>query len=69
MGKVTYPKHAYKSVRAFKAEKRADMRAALRAIDQLRMGCFYVPGGHQIIEAMRLLEQARYQMRADKWGR
>ena len=40
-----YPAHAYPSARAFKAKKRADLRAFVKAYDELRMGCAYFPNG------------------------
>lgn len=67
--KLTYPEHAYPSARSFKAKKRADAKAALKALQELRLGCAYMPTQGKIIDAIELIEESIDLMSAKNWGR
>lgn len=64
-----YPKHAYRSAREFKAKKRRDIKAAIAALDALRLGCAYIPAVKDILQASALLEKAKNMMSVKAWGR
>jgi hypothetical protein len=67
---LVYPAHAFPSARAFKAEKRAHLRALRKAYEALRMGCAYFPDGDgemgRIESAIESLER---KLSAKEWGR
>lgn len=65
-----YPAHAYPNARAFKSEKRKQLREVLRAMEQLRSGCAYFPNGHQPVVAIKdQLEALAKELSAKEWGR
>lgn len=58
------------NVRAFKVKKRAELRAVIKAVDALRLGCAYVPGWHgHMDEIARHLVEWKAQMSEKQWGR
>lgn len=64
-----YPDWVYPSMRAFKAAKRADMRAALKALDNLRIGCVWCPEFERLKAAMEEIANVAEAWRVKKWGR
>ena len=64
-----------KPKREFKAKKRAEIRAALKAIDDLRGGCAYMPTvgrftSPQIVEDIaRQLKELAEACSEKEWGR
>lgn len=56
-------------MRAFKAAKRADMRAALKALDNLRIGCVWCPEFERLKAAMEEIANVAEAWRVKKWGR
>ena len=67
--KMKYPKHAYPNARTFRVKKRADVRKALAAISELRVGCAYTPAEEKIKEAADALELAKEMMSVRLWAR
>lgn len=69
--KNDYPRNAYKTAHEFRSEKRKEVRQALKALEQLRLGCAYLPDSGSwnvphIIAAVELLKDA---MTVKRWGR
>ena len=66
-----YPYWAYPSHRRFKATKRAQLRAVLKAPDDLRDGSLYLPyGGYETLMSVSVrAEQLRRLLSAKAWGR
>lgn len=69
----TMPRHIlrmYGTSRAFKAQKRRDLRALFKAFGDFRRGCAFVPGSH---EPVREIEKALVRLyngaRVANWGR
>lgn len=55
---------------AFRAQKRAEIRAALEAVDRVRWGCAYLPDGERLVtKAAAALAELRVKCRRDNWGR
>ena len=73
MSRPHFPQHIrrqYGSSRAFKAQKRRDLQALRRALDDFSVGCTYVPGGSEQMDVMRKTWCILYNnMREKKWGR
>lgn len=67
------PKHVvavYGSAHAFRAEKRKQVRAAIKAVDALRMGCAFFPCTERPVEAAALaLENIRRSLTVKEWGK
>lgn len=59
----------YKSARDFRKKKRGDVRRALKALDELRLGCAFTPAQSQIEEAEKHLELAKELMSVKRWKR
>lgn len=66
-----YPDWAYKTKRAFKQQKREDLRQLIRALNQYRLGC-----AHTGVEAYKALERIERDVEIIKkaisvkeWGR
>lgn len=56
--------------RLWKALKRRQLRTLDRALDDLRMGCAYFPGGAQRVEAISdQVKALRAELSAKEWGR
>ena len=57
--------------RGFKATKRRDLRAAIKALEELRLGCACFPDGGSVhVEyAARALASIHKQINARRWGR
>jgi hypothetical protein len=67
---LQYPTHAYPDARTFKAEKRRHLREVKRAVDQLRLGCAYFPGGSHRVDAISdQIEELQRELSAKEWGR
>ena len=67
-----YPHWAYPSLRAFKAQKRADMRRLIKALAKYRTGCAYTPreSDSVVVDLIaRLLDEAKDALSVKKWGR
>jgi hypothetical protein len=59
-----YPRESeWTSFREFEADKRADMRELLRAVDQFCLGCAYVPGYDDYAFALDQIKQWSDAMR------
>ena len=70
MKKRDWPEHAgYTSGRDFRSQKRYEVRIALKAIDDLRLGCAYTPAYEQIVEANKHLELAKALLSVERWKR
>ena len=69
--KVSYPTHAYATAHEFRSEKRRQVRAALKALDELRMGCAYHPdsGGFPVPHLIAQLELLKDAMTVKRWGK
>lgn len=58
------------SSREFKARKRAQLKAARKAIERLRYGCAVFPGGTKLLnEADLAMRQLEGQLSVKNWGR
>ena len=57
------------NTRAFKAKKRAELKAVCKALGTLRLGCAYVPGYEHIDDVAKHLEAWRHEMSEKQWGR
>lgn len=58
------------SRRAFKSQKRQQVRAALKAIDDLRAGCAFLPSGSKSVEiAANALKAVQDECSIKNWGR
>jgi hypothetical protein len=66
---MSYPKHAYPNARSFKAQKRRDLRALVKAADEFRMGCAYVPDQDAVSSLFAAIECLQSAMSAKIWGR
>lgn len=68
---VDYPKHAYASVHEFRALKRRQVRAVLKALEELRMGCAYLPdsGGFRVPHLIAQFELLKDAMTVKRWGK
>ncbi len=56
--------------RQFKAIKRRQCRATLKALDQLRFGCAFIPDGATLVTAAReALTRLQNGMKVSNWGR
>lgn len=71
MNKNTWPYWCdeYKSARDFRKQKRAQVRAAIKSIEELRLGCAFTPAQIQIAEAQKHLELAQELMSVKRWKR
>ena len=59
-----------RTTREFKAKKRRELRAALRELETLRLGCHYMPGtGENVIVAINALRRQLEACSAKRWGR
>lgn len=65
------PRHIIKnhgSTRKFKSDKRRDLKRAINAVGNLRLGCAYTPALKEIVEVFTLLEKARKKLSVKNWG-
>ena len=63
-----FPNWAYRTKRSFQRKKRADVRAAARALWELRMGVAYVPGYNEHFRPLMVHFDALYEaMRPGNW--
>lgn len=58
-----------KSSREWKEQKRAELREAFKALDDVYLGCAYTPAYHHLKQARDLLESAKDTMSQREWGR
>jgi hypothetical protein len=72
-GKRTFPKHItqdYGDGRSFKSSKRQEAFALKRALDELRLGCAFIPGGSRRVEIItEQITALRQEISAKEWGR
>ena len=69
-GRVDYPHWAYPSRRAFMAQKRRELDAAIRAVDEAFVGCAYLPSCNSAAYRVRTaLRELRESIRVAKVGR
>ena len=69
---ANWPKNGdYASARAFRAAKRRDVRNALKAMDELRVGCAFLPPGAymNVLAADKLLEDVKAMLSVKRWKR
>lgn len=64
-------KKTYGSARKYKQKKRQDLAKVRKALDELRSGCYYLPGGGcSIVGAVdHMLTQLSIDMGCKRWGR
>ena len=63
-----FPSWAYRTKRSFQRKKRADVRAAARALNQLRLGIAYAPGYNEHFRPLEAhFEALREAMRPRNW--
>ena len=55
------------TIRPWRVRKRREMREVSRALELLRLGCFYTPAYKEINQARTLLAQARKKMNSRNW--
>lgn len=68
MVEFPYPGNSKES-HAFKAEKRAALRSARKALYKCCDGLIYCPAFQQINTALRLIDEARDLCSVKKWGK
>ena len=62
--------HLYGNTRNFKREKRQQVRAVLQGLDDLQLGCTYLPSGNiEVREAKKVMENLKEKLSIKKWGR
>jgi hypothetical protein len=66
-----YPTHSYKSAHDFKSDKRSEVRKAIKAVSELRMGCAYFPDsdGFPVPHLLKQLEMLKDAMTVKRWGK
>ena len=65
-----YPKHAYATAHEFRSVKRKHVRAAIKAVEALRMGCAYLPKTATPVPAiLQALEELKDACSVKNWGR
>lgn len=65
-----YPKHAYASPSEFRKTKRQEIKRVIKALEELRMGCAYLPrAGMPVSRLLNELEELRDACSVKKWGR
>ena len=58
------------SSRAFRIAKRAELQELLDALDRLRVGCAYFPGGSRRVEQIaNEVKALRQELSVKEWGR
>lgn len=57
------------SGRKFRAQKRKEVRDALKALYKLRFACAYTPAAFFIVNAIQNLESAKERMSVKQWKR
>jgi len=67
--RATYPRHAYPSKRAFRAQKRRDAKVAERAVWNLVSGCAFTPARDNALALLRAVREIRRQFSVKEWGR
>lgn len=69
--RVSFPRHAYATAHEFRSEKRKQVRAAIKALEELRMGCAYHPdsGGFPVPHLCAQLELLKDAMSVKRWGK
>lgn len=74
MRKTNIPKHVLvnqrcQNTRAFKAKKRGELKAVLKAMSVLRLGCAYMPGYEQFDKIEQYLSELKRETSEKQWGR
>jgi len=62
------PEHL-KPTREFKSKKRTQLREAVKALRECRLGCAFMPSGREVVRALKLTEDAIEKCSVKNWGR
>jgi hypothetical protein len=71
---MTIPKYCLNNMgletaRQFKSLKRKEVRRALRAVDDLRTGCSFLPSGDTRVQRIQKeLDQLKQELAVKNWG-
>lgn len=66
--RVPYPNWRYPSLRAFKAQKRRDAKAAEKALHDLLVGCAFTPS-RNVGLLLEQVQEIRKRFSVKEWGR
>ena len=61
-------KSKYANWHTWRMKKRIDIRTAQKAVGELATGCAFTPAYAEIVEARKLLDQARQKLTVEEWG-
>ena len=57
-----------KTSREFRSIKRRELREVIKAIDELRVGCYYLPDGGDAVDKMdKIAKDLKVQLQVKNW--
>lgn len=65
-----YPHWAYDSMHDFRKTKRAEVKQLVKALNDVRFGCAYIPGAQSAINTLaQASEELKRLVSVKEWGR